>query len=100
MNISHIINRRSTTIALLVSLLLHITMALYFALEKGILSVPFLSEKESLTELLQKKDPIKKEAEWVATKGRNSTFGADVLFRDEPDEEIIPDLSLPQLTES
>ena len=91
MNIPYILNWRSVTIALLISLLLHMGMALYIALEKSGFQLPFLQKQEK-EELLSQEKEHKKDTEWVETKGRSS-YGAPVLFRDEPDDEVMPDFT-------
>lgn len=91
MNIPYILNWRSVTIALLISLLLHISMVLYVALEKSGFQLPFLQKQEEQEPLPQDKK-YKKDTEWAETKG-HSSYGAPVLFRDEPDDEIIPDFT-------
>lgn len=91
MNIPYVLNWRSVTIALLISLLLHMGMALYIALEKSGFQLPFLQKQEK-EELLPQEKKHTKDTEWVETKGRSS-YGAPVLFRDEPNDEVMPDFT-------
>jgi hypothetical protein len=63
-------------------------MVLYIALEKSAFQLPFLHKKEEPEQLIEEKK-YKKDTEWAETKGRSS-YGAPVLFRDEPDEEVTP----------
>ena len=67
------------------------SMVLYIALEKSGFQLPFLKKQENQEPLPQEKK-YPKDTEWAETKGRSS-YGAPVLFRDEPDDEIIPDFT-------
>jgi outer membrane biosynthesis protein TonB len=84
----NIVNRHLSIIALALSLLLHLFLSIYFTTKKQHFTPQNPKDSTEKTEqILPKEQKNEKDIEWVETHSRNS-FGAPVLFKDEPDDEI------------
>ncbi len=82
MNTSYSYGERSIYIAIVISLLLHASLIVYFAITDNTHRTLSIKEEELLAqELAQKKD-----AEWVETKTRASYGDAPIFFRDDYSE--------------
>ena len=84
-------SRNITIIALLLSLLFHLSTVFYIFLQKK--HADLFSENKDVLEQALKQEQQKKHTPWVETKARADTFGAPVFF-----EDIIEDI--PQENES
>ncbi len=83
--------RNITIIALLLSLLFHVSTVFYIFIQKTRPNLTTNTEQDHLREIIEQQQEQKQNKPWVETQARAGNFGAPVFFEDTlPDQEDIP----------
>ena len=83
--------RNITIIALLLSLLFHVSSVLYIFIQKTQPNLISKAEQDHLNKIIEQQQEQKRNKPWVETQARAGNFGAPVFFEDTlPDQEDLP----------